>query len=62
LAAERSTGANIGCGFGEEKRNIEYIYIKREESGRVNKKLDRSWEHRKVRGGAVLLGCEPWAK
>ena len=38
------------------ERNIE-----REESGRVNKKLDRSWGQRKVRGGAVLLGCEPRA-
>ena len=61
MAAERSTGANIGCGFGEEERKREYIYIKREESGRVNKKLDRSWEQRKVWGGAVLLGCEPRA-
>lgn len=25
LAAERSTGANIGCGFGEEERKREYI-------------------------------------
>ena len=32
-------------GEGEKRK-----YIKREESGRVNKKLDRSWEQMKVRG------------
>ena len=54
---EPTSAAGLGRRSGREN-----IYIKREERRRVNKKLDRSWEKRKVRGGAVLLGCEPRAK
>jgi hypothetical protein len=56
LAVESELEPTSVAGSGRRGKGEKRKYIKREESGRVNKKLDRSWEQMKVRGAAVLLG------